>query len=207
MTGRTRLSADERREQLMEATIIVLDERGFKAATADEIARRAAVSKGLLWHYFADLSALFEITAHHALRSLASAVGRSIDLDGTAPTVIRSAIHAATALRATHGRERRALREIAMNLRTATREPVFGPKFNDENYAAQEAIFRRGQADGDFRHDLDPRLVAVTYQGIVDSMLSYLDTYPDTDADRYADTVAEILLRGLSPTDPSGAVD
>ena len=63
----------------------------------------------------------------------------------------------------------------------------------------QEAIFRRGQQQGDLRDTLDPRLLAVTYQGAVDSMLAYLDAYPETDAERHAETVAEILLSGAVP--------
>jgi hypothetical protein len=64
-------------------------------------------------------------------------------------------------------------------------------------YAAQEGIFRRGQQNGQFRHTLDPRLLAVTYQGAVDSMLGYLDAYPETDAE-LANTVAEVLLGGVA---------
>jgi len=64
-------------------------------------------------------------------------------------------------------------------------------------YGAQEAIFRRGQAEGYFRSTFDPRLLAVTYQGVVDAMLGYLDSHPDIDAEDYAATVAGVLLDGI----------
>ncbi|WP_443096024.1 TetR/AcrR family transcriptional regulator [Rothia koreensis] len=197
MTGRRRLSADERREQLMDATIRVLADRGFQATTASEIARVAGASKGLLWHYFTDLDQLFETTTHYALASLTSAAGKMLDLDAPAPTVIRSAIHATTELRVTHEAERRAIKEIALNLRTAVGEPALGPSYLEDMHASQEEIFRQGQSNGDFRGDLDPHILAVTYQGMVDSMLDYLDAHPDTDADRHAENVAEVFLGGV----------
>ncbi|WP_063015746.1 hypothetical protein [Nocardia nova] len=66
-------------------------------------------------------------------------------------------------------------------------------------YARQAALLRRGQDHGQLRADLDPQLLAVTYQGMVDSMLDYLDTNPDVDPLTYADHVADVLLAGITP--------
>lgn len=194
---RQRLSADVRREQLMAAAVDTLAELGYLATTADEIARRAGVSKGLLWHYFDDLDDLYERAARRTLVVLAAAAGARIDLGGRAADVIRAAIHAAVGLRETHGRERKAMQEIILNLRDADGTLRLTQNDLEGLYASQEAIFRRGQEQGDFRTDLDPRLLAVTYQGAVDSMLGYLDAYPHSDAGRHADTVAEVLLAGI----------
>jgi AcrR family transcriptional regulator len=179
----------------------VLAARGYAGATATEVARAAGVSKGLLWHYFADLDDLLEKTAVRTLTRLAHAAGEAIDLTAPAPEVIRSAVHAAAGLRRTHGSERRAMNEIILNLRTADGKQRLGLQHLDGLYSSQEAIFRRGQHDGDFRSDLDPRLLAVTYQSAVDGMLTYLDAYPDTDAARHADTVADVLLGGMRQAD------
>jgi AcrR family transcriptional regulator len=197
---RERLSAELRREQFVTASVAVLAEAGYQAATADTIARRAGVSKGLLWHYFTDLDDLFETTARQVLRMLRAAAAANIDIRAPAPDVIRAAVHAAAALRITHGAERRAMREIVLNLRSPDGGPRFSQVDLDELYTAQEAIFRRGQVEGDFRQDLDPRLLAVTYEGAVDSMLEYLDAYPDTDSDTHADTLAAVLLGGIVST-------
>lgn len=182
----------------MAAAVEILAAQGFTGATADAIARRAGVSKGLLWHYFADVDELFEATARRTLSTLSVAVGASIDLAAPAPEVIRSAVHAAAAVRSTHGAERRAMREIILNLRTADGQPRLGQQDLADLYAAQEAIFRRGQQEGHFRDTLDPRLLAVTYQAAVDGMLGYLDAYPSTDATHHADTVVEVLLGGIA---------
>lgn len=184
----------------MDATVELLAARGFRDTTAEAIAQQAGVSKGLLWHYFADLDALFEQTAHRTLETLSAAAGAAIDLTAPVPVVIRAAVRAAANLRSTHAAERRAMYEIVVNLRTADGGLRFGQRALAGLYAAQEAIFRRGQREGDLRDTLDPRLLAVTYQGAVDSMLTYLDAYPETDADQHAETVAEILLAGVART-------
>jgi AcrR family transcriptional regulator len=195
---RERLSADARREQLMAAAVDVLAARGFPATTADEIAAQANVSKGLLWHYFADLDQLFEKTAHRTMATLANAAAGTIDLDRPAPEVIRSAVHAAADLHRTHGAERRAMREIVQNLRTIDGDLLLGHRDLRDLYAAQASIFRRGQAEGDFRDSFDPALAAVTYQGAVDAMLGFFDAYPDSDRHAHAETVADILLGGVT---------
>jgi AcrR family transcriptional regulator len=200
---RQRLGPQDRREQLMAATVVVLAEHGFRGTTAESIAREAGVSKGLLWHYFSELDSLFEQTARRTLKTLSFAAGASIDLTAPASEVIRSAVHAAATLRHTHAAERRAMREIILNLRAPDGDLRFGQPDLDDLYAAQEAIFRRGQQAGEFRETLDPRLLAVTYQGAVDAMLEYLDAYPETDAERHADTVAEVLVRGITRQRPS----
>jgi AcrR family transcriptional regulator len=196
--ARTRLSAGERREQLMIAAVETLAGRGYQSATAEEIARRAGVSKGLLWHYFADLDELFELTARRTLSALASAVAARIDLGAPAPDVIRSAILAAADLRVTHGAERAAMREIILNLRAPDGSLRLAQSDLAELRTAQAAIFSRGQAEGTFRASLNPLFLAVTYQGAVDSMLDYLDAYPETDAAAYAETVADVLLGGIT---------
>lgn len=197
MTVRRRLAPAERREQLMAAAVEVLAELGYQGTTADAIARKAGVSKGLLWHHFADLDDLLEATARRTLVTLAGAAAALLDLSAPAPEVIRAAVRVAAGLRRTHAAERRAMREIIFNLRAADGGPRFDQSDLEDLYAGQETIFRRGQRDGDLRADLDPRLLAVTYQGAVDAMLAYLDAHPATDADRHASVVAEILLAGM----------
>lgn len=118
------------------------------------------------------------------------------------PRALPAAVRGAATLRQTHGPERLAMREIILNLRTADGEPRFGQADLDGLYVAQEAIFRRRQTDGDFREDLYPRLLAVTDQGAVDSMLGYLDAYPASDSDHHADTVASILISGIGQPEP-----
>ena len=82
---RQRLGAEERREQLVAAAVAVVAGHGYRAATADAIARHADVSKGLLWHYFADLDYLRVVAARGTLVALRAAVAADVDLSAPAP--------------------------------------------------------------------------------------------------------------------------
>jgi AcrR family transcriptional regulator len=170
---------------------------GHRGATADAIVARAEVSKGLLWRYFTDLDELMVHTARRTLSAISRDIGAQLDLTAPAPVVIREAIHCAAGLLRTHVAELSALRQIVANLRTADGSQRLTLGEYEALYTAQEAIFRRGQEEGDIRDTFDPRLLAVTYQGAVDAMLDYLRAHPDVDPDRYATTVAEVLLGGI----------
>jgi AcrR family transcriptional regulator len=51
-TRPTRMSTDDRREQLLNVGVELLAERGYEELSIDAIAEAAGVSKGLLYHYF-----------------------------------------------------------------------------------------------------------------------------------------------------------
>ncbi len=53
----------------------------------------------------------------------------------------------------------------------------------EETYTLQAALFQRGQDEGSLRSSINTRYLAVTYQGAVDAMLAYLDSYLGTDAE------------------------
>jgi AcrR family transcriptional regulator len=50
--GRTRLSTDARREQLLNAGVELLGRRAYDEVSTEDIAEAAGVSVGLLYHYF-----------------------------------------------------------------------------------------------------------------------------------------------------------
>jgi AcrR family transcriptional regulator len=196
---RRRLGAEERRRQLIAATVSVLSRCGYQNASLADIAREAGVAKGLLWHYFADGDDLMEQTARVTLAALRETVASDIDLTAEIPQVIRAAIRRAAALRESHGAELRAMREIMQNLRGPDGTLRFGlNEHYEETYTLQAALFQRGKDEGSLRTSVDTHYLAVTYQGAVDAMLAYLDSYPETDAEAHAAAVADILLTGIA---------
>lgn len=50
--ARTRLDVDQRKSQLLAIAIRAFSERAYDEVSIDDIARRAGISKGLLYHYF-----------------------------------------------------------------------------------------------------------------------------------------------------------
>ena len=67
----TRLDVDERRRQLLDASARVFTERRYDEVSMSEIAGEAGISKGLLYHYFANKQDLFRATLEDAARDIA----------------------------------------------------------------------------------------------------------------------------------------
>lgn len=194
---RKRLGEQERREQILTAAIDVVAERGFEGASATAIAVRAGVSKGLIWHYFADKTELMRQAVLHAVRSLRDEIAASAGPDEPVADAIRGYVRTVARLRRSRPETFRAMERISRRLENADGTSVFSALDYDELYRGQAALFSRGQAAGELR-GVDPQVMAVTYQGAVDAMLAYLDAHPDTDADAYAAAVADVLLGGMA---------
>lgn len=59
-----------RRQQLIDATMMSIDELGLASTTIACIARKAGVSTGIISHYFGGKDGLLEATMRHVLREL-----------------------------------------------------------------------------------------------------------------------------------------
>ena len=68
--ARTRLSVDERRDQLLELGLDLFIHHTYDELSIDEIARRAGISKGLLYHYFPGKRAFYVATVERAAEQL-----------------------------------------------------------------------------------------------------------------------------------------
>lgn len=123
-------------------------------------------------------------------------VAADIDLTARVPAVIDAAIHRAADLGRTHPAELRALSHIAQNLRDADGTLHLDLTYFEEIYQAQERLFRRGQTEGSLR-DFDTRVLAITYQGAIDAMLGYIESHPDTDIGKYADSLSNLLIEAV----------
>ena len=67
---RTRLSPEQRREQLLDLGVRLLAERPLEEISIDLLAAEAGVSRGLLYHYFGDKSAFREAVVRRAADDL-----------------------------------------------------------------------------------------------------------------------------------------
>src|SRR5215218_8488879 len=72
----TRMQAEERREQLLDATKAIVAQRGFHAVSIEAVARAAGITRPIVYGHFHDLNGLLEALvdreAARALRQLAA---------------------------------------------------------------------------------------------------------------------------------------
>jgi AcrR family transcriptional regulator len=73
-----RLPADLRRQQLLEVALRLFAARGFEAATMDDIAEAAGVTKPLLYQHFASKRALYVELCDGVAQSLLDAIGKAV---------------------------------------------------------------------------------------------------------------------------------
>ena len=69
-SGRTRLSAEQRRAQLLDLGVSLLAHRSLDELTIDVLAEEAGISRGLLYHYFGDKQAFREAVVRRAVEDL-----------------------------------------------------------------------------------------------------------------------------------------
>ncbi len=74
MPVRTRLSLDERREQLIALGEVLFAERPFDEVSVDDIAGRAGISQGLLYHYFGSKRGFYVAVVRSGIADLRRAV-------------------------------------------------------------------------------------------------------------------------------------
>jgi len=82
--ARTRLQVDVRRQQLLELGLELFGNQTYDELSIDEIAKRAGVSKGLLYHYFPSKRAFYVASVQEAARQLLEET--DVDEHGTGPS-------------------------------------------------------------------------------------------------------------------------
>src|SRR3954470_3548476 len=74
LMARRRLPRVERELQMLDAALEVFTERGFEAASMDEIARRVGVTKPMLYSYFGSKEGLYLACIDRAARPMIEAL-------------------------------------------------------------------------------------------------------------------------------------
>jgi AcrR family transcriptional regulator len=195
------LSEQQRRTQILRATFLVVARHGFEGASTSRIAEQAGVSKGLIWHYFDNKTDLLKQALMSAMDSLGEELAQQTGhAAGPAPDRIRNHIRSLASWAKSHWDQYRAMDEIVRKLRGPDGELVFTLRDYESVYQTYEDGYRRAQAAGAFR-DFDTRVMAMTYQAAIDSMLAYCYSHPDVDIEEYADRLADILLAAMARRD------
>ena len=79
---RRRMTAGERREQLLDVGLALFAEKGFDATTVEEIAASAKVSKPVVYEHFGGKDGLYAVVVDREVHDLLAAITRSLTPDG-----------------------------------------------------------------------------------------------------------------------------
>jgi TetR/AcrR family fatty acid metabolism transcriptional regulator len=189
----------DKRERILDAAVRVLARKGFQATRVSEVAKAAGVADGTIYLYFDSkddlLVSLYEDRVERLLRYLEAELPRV----KTARDKLRRIIEVQLGLLES---ERDLAEVLTVILRQSSKlmKEHAAPKFN----AYLDVIARvvaDGQASGELRDDVAPRLVARAIFGALDgiAMTWALGKAKRGGLLRASGQLAQIMLRGLAP--------
>lgn len=197
MTDRS-IAQEEKRRLILAAAVKVFARKGYHTCRVGDIAEEAGVAHGLLYHYFSSKDELLETIFRETWAELLEAM-RAVG-ESDAP--------AADQLRRVGAILLRAWRRDPELVTVLVREVVLSGDLQrrvverDDALEAIERIVARGQALGEFRAELDPRLTSLIVYGALKEILTgwVLGQLADGDeevasAER---TFADLVVGGLA---------
>ncbi len=179
-SGRTRLTREERREQIVAAAAEVFSGRDPATVTFEEIADAAGVSRALVYNYFGDRNGLLEAVYVRASAELNSRVASALASDGDRRAVLRRAVEAHVSYASTDPAGYR----YAAGGTSFARLPAF--------HASRIRSTARNLGDTDEADTIATAVLAVLHSCVV----HWLDQ-PSIDAGRLAEVLTAFLGGGL----------
>ena len=197
MTDRS-TNGPEKRRLILDAAVSVFARKGYHTSRVGDIAEEAGIAHGLLYHYFGSKEEVLETVFRENWRELLETFARIeaspepplAQLEGIAKTLLRT------------WRARPEL--VTVMVREVARSPQLQGQVDEirAGFLVIQRVIERGQADGSFRSDLDPRLASWIFYGGLEELLTgwVLGQLPDGEEDvaRAERTVVELVSGGLA---------
>lgn len=199
MAERTAAHGDKRR-LILDAAVRVFARTGYHTSRVGDIAEEAGVAYGLLYHYFGSKEEVLETIFRDTWTQMLATVRSVQETNVPAREQLRKV--AEIVLR-TWRRDPDLVRVL---VREVTRSPHLMRQVDEigEAYTALQELIEHGQAEGEFRTDIDARLASVVFYGAMEEILTgwVLDRLPDDEdgIDQAEQAVVKLMTEGLAVT-------
>ncbi|MCT1905188.1 TetR/AcrR family transcriptional regulator [Oceanobacillus sojae] len=169
-----------RREQILKATIDVLNDIGYVKLSLAKIAKHAKISTGLISYHFADKEELIQHTLNYLIGAQLEFIEERVKKEADIYQQLLTYIKATLAYQYEHVENNVALIEIIFNARTEDNIPYY--KLNEEEedplYLRLENILAEGQRKKVFSSDFQPKATAILINGAAsESMLLQSESF------------------------------
>ncbi|WP_439815382.1 TetR/AcrR family transcriptional regulator [Zavarzinia sp. CC-PAN008] len=193
----------QRPAEIVDAALDEFIERGYGSASLESIARRAGITKGTIYLYFANKQAVFNAVVSHHVQPLFQEAEQAIaGFQGSTVDLLREHLRQTYIRLVTQEREREMLRLL---ISEGARFPELTEIYHREVVSRSANIARlivwRGMARGEFRQTALDRFPQII-NGPALAALMWLMLFggsQDLDIEAYAQTHADLLLYGLLP--------
>jgi len=188
-----------RRAEIQEAARAVFAEKGFEAATLEEIAERVELAKGTLYGYFENKESLFFSLIEEIMEGQAEILRKIHAGQRTAPEKLALV----TRNFVSYNREHQDLFRILMGqsggligkIRDEFRQKYF--ETHRQNLAPLVSIVREGVERGELK-DLSPMAMAYVIVGLIHgAMFPLVVSQEVKDEEEIIRTITEVLLNGV----------
>lgn len=191
----------ERRKQILKAAVEAFAEKGFHATRVGDVARRAGVAYGLIYHYFESKDDLLE-TIFSENWAIFTKVLDELRADPSLPAVeklSRVAGLLVDALQVVPGTMQVIIQEVSRSARFVQPEKLSAFQ---AAFEAIEAIVAQGQEAGQIGPDIDRRVAAHMFMGALETvctgvMLGHIRCETSEDSERVKKTIARVLTGGI----------
>lgn len=198
---RTKEEAEATRKALLTAALTVFSERGYADTRLEEIAERAGVTRGAIYHHFGSKAELFNVLMAEITERLTPIIGQSVEEGGTNLDIFRRIIIRNLDYLEKDAEYRAAI-ELA-NIRTGV-PPELEDGMRLKVEAMQDTIaeitgyFQHAIDCGEVNPEIDPQAAAIVFfslQNAVGNMWLMLDQ--SFSLNDIASKMADIFIRGI----------
>lgn len=205
--GRPRkMSAEARRQAILDAALAIFAEKGFEAARLEDVAARAGIAKGTLYLYFRDKQALFEELIRGAVHPILASVRRAADMPGMSAGAVLDAFFALFEKEVLGTRRKLLLRLI---LAEGPRFPAIAEFYHREvvtpGLALVRTVAERAAAQGEFKSDASARCPQLVVAPLILAVIwdSLFSSIAPLDVGGLLRAHRELLTGFASPRRPS----
>jgi len=194
----------QRRKQILKAAVEAFAEKGFHATRVSDVARKAGVAYGLVYHYFSSKDDLLECIFQENW-SIFLKVLEELHGDDTIPAVEKLSRVAGLfvdALQIVPGTMQVIIQEVSRSKRFVQPEKLQAFQAAFDSVAS---IIVQGQQGGKIDPEIDPRVAAHMFMGALETvctgvLLGHIPCSTPEESERVKETIAGVLMGGIRQT-------
>jgi AcrR family transcriptional regulator len=180
-------------DTLLDAAVVLFNERGYEATSVDEVAGRLGVTKSAIYHHVPSKGELLRLALDRALDALFAVTSETGATTGPAierlEYVVRGSVRVLTA--------ELPFVTLLLRLRGNTEVERTALQRRREFDRIVAGLVRAAEHEGDVRTDVDPAVISRLLFGTVNSLTEWYRPGGDLSADDLADAVVTITFSGL----------
>jgi AcrR family transcriptional regulator len=192
---RTRLTAAQRRESILDAATEVFAAAGYRAGKVSDVAARLGVTEPVIFQNFGSKAALYAAVLDRMVSDIGAELQAPAGHHGSVPELLAHVLSPPPGSRPHGPGAHHALLADAasMTAEPDLTEPARGAARTLADHLAD--VLRRGQADGDIRADADPGAAAWLLLSVLSARRLRAAAMPDPD--RIEGDVVALTLQAL----------